>query len=111
MTSLRHDAIRAGTRPATHAIGCAHCADEPAPTGANIRGWFTGIAATLVVIACGLSWITPFPQWSVPIFLAATLVGAVFPAQRAWHSIKRASLDINVLMVVAVAGALAIRQF
>ena len=36
---------------------------------------------------------------------------SVFPAQRAWQSIKRGSLDINVLMVVAVVGAIAIRQF
>jgi Cd2+/Zn2+-exporting ATPase len=92
-------------------IGCAHCEDDPAPTGARIRGWFTGLAAALVVAACGIGWFTPFPEWTVPLFLAATAVGAVFPAQRAWQSIKKGSLDINVLMVVAVAGAIAIRQF
>ena len=96
---------------AEHAIGCAHCEDDPKPTGARIRGWFTGVAAALVVLACGLEWLTPFPQWTAPLFVTATLVGAVFPAQRAWQSLKRRSLDINVLMVVAVAGALAIREF
>ena len=94
----------------TDPIGCAHC-DEPAPTGANIRGWFTAIAAALAAAACGLSWFTPFPEWSVGIFIIATIVGAVFPAQRAWQSLKRGSLDINVLMVIAVAGAVAIREF
>jgi Cd2+/Zn2+-exporting ATPase len=92
-------------------IGCAHCEDEPAPTGARIRGWFTGVAAALVAAACGIGWFTPFPEWSAPIFIAATIVGSIFPAQRAWQSIKRRSLDINVLMVVAVIGAIAIRQF
>jgi len=92
-------------------IGCAHCVDEPAPTGANIRGWFTSVAAALVVMACALAWFTPVPGWAVPIFIVATIVGAVFPAQRAWQSIKRRALDINVLMVIAVIGALAIRQF
>ncbi|MEP6782153.1 MAG: heavy metal translocating P-type ATPase [Acidobacteriota bacterium] len=92
-------------------IGCGHCVDEPAPTGAKIRGWFTGVAAVLVVAACALAWFTPVPGWAIPIFIVATLIGAVFPAQRAWQSIKRRSLDINVLMVVAVIGALAIRQF
>ena len=92
-------------------IGCAHCEDEPKPTGANIRGWFTGIAAALVVIACGLSWFTPFPDWSAPIFIVASMVGAVFPAERAWQSIKRRSLDINVLMVIAVIGAIAIGEY
>lgn len=92
-------------------IGCAHCEDEPAPTGARIRGWFTGVAAALVAVACSIGWFTPFPEWSAPIFIAATIVGSIFPAQRAWQSIKRRSLDINVLMVVAVIGAIAIRQF
>jgi Cd2+/Zn2+-exporting ATPase len=91
-------------------IGCSHC-EEPAPTGANIRGWFTAIAAVLVTVACALSWFTTFPDWSVPLFLIATVIGGVFPAQRAWQSIKRGTLDINVLMVIAVVGAVAIRQF
>ncbi len=93
-----------------HAIGCAHC-DEPAPTGARLRGWFTAVAAALVAAACGIGWFTAFPDWSDPVFIAATIVGSVFPAQRAWQSIRRGALDINVLMVVAVIGALAIRQF
>ena len=91
-------------------IGCAHC-DEPAPTGARIRGWFTGVAAVLVVSACAIGWFTPFPQWSAPLFVIATLAGAVFPAERAWASITRGTLDINVLMVIAVAGAMAIGEF
>ena len=92
-------------------IGCAHCEDEPAPTGARVRGWFTAVAAALVVAACSIAWFTSLPGWSAPVFIAATIVGAVFPAGRAWQSIKRGSLDINVLMVVAVIGAIAIRQF
>lgn len=95
----------------SHAIGCAHCEDEPAPTGARIRGWFTAAAAALVVTACAISWFTPFPDWSAPIFIGAAIVGSVFPAQRAWQSIRRGSLDINVLMLVAVIGAVAIRQY
>ena len=92
-------------------IGCAHCEDEPAPTGARVRGWFTAVAAALVAAACGIGWFTPFPGWSAPIFIAATIIGSIFPAQRAWQSVTRRSLDINVLMVVAVIGAIAIRQF
>jgi Cd2+/Zn2+-exporting ATPase len=95
---------------ASHAIGCSHC-EEPAPTGANLRGWFTVAAATLVVLACVLGWFTAYPSWSVPLFLAATAIGAVFPAQRAWQSLKRRALDINVLMVVAVTGAVAIGEY
>ena len=97
---------------ADHAIGCSHCETEaPKPTGARIRGWLTGIAAGLVVIACAIGWFTPFPDWSAPLFIVATIVGSVFPAQRAWQSIKRRSLDINVLMVIAVIGAIVIREY
>jgi Cd2+/Zn2+-exporting ATPase len=102
----------ASTRPAA-AIGDACCAHEaaPPPTGANIRGWFTGIAAALVVVACAIGWFTAFPSWATPLFLAATLVGSIFPAERAARSLRRGVLDINVLMVIAVVGAIAIRQF
>ncbi|MEO7158214.1 MAG: heavy metal translocating P-type ATPase [Vicinamibacterales bacterium] len=92
-------------------IGCGHCDDEPAPTGARLRGWLTGIAAAFVAVACGIGWFSAVPQWSAPIFIAAAVIGSVFPAQRAWQSVKRGALDINVLMVVAVIGAIAIRQF
>ena len=95
---------------ATHAIGCSHC-EEPAPTAVNIRGWLTAIAAGFVIVGCGLSWFTGLPNWAIPLFLIATVVGAVFPAQRAWQSITRGTLDINVLMVIAVAGAVAIRDW
>jgi len=95
-----------------HAIGCSHCeVDTPAPTGARIRGWFTGVAAAFVVVACAIGWFSAMPEWSAPIFIAAAVIGSVFPAQRAWQSILRRSLDINVLMIVAVIGAIAIRQF
>jgi len=92
-------------------IGCAHCEDEPAPTGARIRGWLTGIAAALVLVACSVGWFSAVPQWSAPIFIAGAVIGSVFPAQRAWQSIQRGALDINVLMLVAVVGAIMIRQF
>lgn len=93
-----------------HAIGCSHC-EEPAPTGANVRGWLTAIAAALAVVGCAFSWFWDSPDWAIPLFLIATAVGAAFPALRAWQSITRRTLDINVLMVIAVAGAIAIGEF
>jgi len=92
------------------AIGCAHC-DDPAPTGARIRGWFTGVAAALAVVGCVVGWFTPFPEWTPPVFIAATVIGAIFPAQRAWQSLTRRSLDINVLMAIAVVGAMIIEEY
>jgi Cd2+/Zn2+-exporting ATPase len=48
---------------------------------------------------------------ATPILLAATVAGAVYPARRAWTAIRSGSLDINVLMVIAVAGALILGDY
>jgi Cd2+/Zn2+-exporting ATPase len=99
-----------------HAIGCNHCDDHaPAATGANVKGWLTAAAATAVVLACAYDQLAGGDaagrRFIEPLFLLAVAVGGVFPAQRAWRSLRRGTLDINVLMVIAVAGALAIREW
>jgi Zn2+/Cd2+-exporting ATPase len=100
------------TTTAAHAAGCSHCEVEaPAATGANLRGWFTAVAAALVITGCGLGLVMTAPWWVEGLLVAAVLVGSVFPAQRAWRSITHGSLDINVLMVVAVMGAMAIGEY
>ena len=98
--------------PRIDAVGCDHCDDHaPAPTGARVRGWFTAAAAALVVLGCAAAALTTSPWWSAPLFVAASLVGTVFPAQRAVQSLRRRRLDINALMVVAVVGAVAIGEW
>ena len=93
-------------------IGCNHCeTDTPAPTGARVRGWFTAVAAILAITGCAIGMVMDAPWWVEGLLVAATIVGSVFPAQRAWQSIKRFSLDINVLMVIAVMGAMAIGEY
>ena len=76
-----------------------------------MRGWFTLVAASLAITGCAIGMVIDGPWWVVGMLVAATVVGSVFPAQRAWQSIKRGSLDINVLMVIAVMGAMAIREY
>jgi len=96
----------------TEAGCCNHCeTDAPAPTGARMRGWFTAVAASLAITGCAIGMVIDGPWWVVGMLVAATVVGSVFPAQRAWQSLKRGSLDINVLMVIAVIGAMAIREY
>jgi Cd2+/Zn2+-exporting ATPase len=88
---------------------CNHC--EPPPTGARVRGWFTAIAAALAIAGCGIGIFVEPAWWVNGLLIAATVVGSVFPAQRAWQSIRRRSLDINVLMVIAVIGAMIIGEY
>ena len=92
-------------------IGCDHCCDEAPPTGARSRGWFTGVAAALAIVGCAFGLFLEPAWWMNGLLIGATVVGSVFPAQRAWQSILRRSLDINVLMVIAVAGALIIGEY
>ena len=100
------------TAPRIDAVGCDHCEDHaPAPTGARVRGWFTATAAGLVIIGCAFGALTTQPWWSAPLFVAAALIGTVFPAQRAVQSLRKRRLDINALMVIAVIGAVAIGEW
>src|SRR5688572_19947350 len=93
-------------------LGCSHCETEaPKPTGARVRGWFTAIAAAMAIVGCGLGILLDTAWWVDTLLIAATIVGSVFPAQRAWQSIRRRSLDINVLMVIAVIGAVFIGEY
>ncbi len=92
---------------------CGSCARAPAPrsTAARARGTLAGVAAGLLGVGCLLDVTGQLPAWTSPIFLAAVLAGSVFPAQRAWLSVRKGKLDINALMVIAVTGALFIGQW
>ncbi|HET9704716.1 MAG TPA: heavy metal translocating P-type ATPase [Vicinamibacterales bacterium] len=88
---------------------CSHC--EPAPTGTSLRGWLTAAAAALAIAGCALGLVLEPAWWIETLLVAAAVVGAVFPADRAWRSLRRGALDINALMVVAVIGALLIGEY
>ena len=88
---------------------CSHC--EPAPTGTSLRGWLTAVAAALAIAGCALGMVLEPAWWIETLLVVAAVVGAVFPADRAWRSLRRGSLDINALMVVAVIGALLIGEY
>ena len=94
---------------ARDAACCSHC--EPAPTGTSLRGWLTAVAAALAIAGCALGMVLEPAWWIETLLVAAAVVGAVFPADRAWRSLRRGSLDINALMVVAVIGALLIGEY
>lgn len=45
------------------------------------------------------------------LFLVSTMAGATLVAPKAWRALKQKSLDMNVLMMLAVIGAFYIREF
>jgi Cd2+/Zn2+-exporting ATPase len=65
----------------------------------------TALAGALVLSASGNDFA------AAVAFVAAALAGGVFPARRAVAAIRSRTLDINTLMVVAVTGALLLREW
>ena len=86
--------------------------EEPAIGGADIEwrwrlmvGCAAAISAGLVLSAAGRA------AEAVACFIAAAVAGGVFPARRALAAVRSRALDINALMIVAVAGALILGQW
>jgi Zn2+/Cd2+-exporting ATPase len=66
----------------------------------------SGIAFTAALI---LDWWRA-PSWAAPLFWIALAAALPVTARRAWQAVRVRSLDINVLMIIAAAGAIAIGQ-
>lgn len=49
--------------------------------------------------------------WRIAAYLVATVAGGVFPARKAMSAIRQRTLDINVLMLVAVIGAIVLGEW
>ena len=75
----------------------------------RIRFWLTLASGAGILAALAAGRLSP--ALSIGLFVAATVVGGVFPTRRALVAIRTRTVDINVLMVIAVCGALALRQW
>jgi Cd2+/Zn2+-exporting ATPase len=75
----------------------------------RVRFWLTVIAGTAILAALAVNTLSPL--LSVAFFVSATVAGGVFPARRALVALRTRTVDINVLMVIAVAGAMALREW
>jgi len=73
----------------------------------------------LLLIASGgflaagmLAGLSPLPLWTVhAIFASSALLGVPLTLRKAWHAVRVGSLDINVLMLIAATGAIALGQW
>ena len=79
---------------------------EPAASGDG--AWPLAVAGALVAAGIGGQWLAPDRWLAWPAFALAVLLSAREPAARALASLRRRTLDIHVLMLVAVSGALAL---
>jgi Cd2+/Zn2+-exporting ATPase len=70
------------------------------------------IVSGVAVAAGGLGYFTGMPHYVQALLLAfAAIASGMTVARRAWVSVRQRTLDINVLMLVAVIGALFIREW
>jgi Cd2+/Zn2+-exporting ATPase len=114
---VKYDAARLSTSALVDAVGQTGLRmwlehEEPVSTRPDLQrrlllmlGAGGGIGAGLALAAAGR------PASAAALFAAAALVGGVFPARRAVAALRSRTVDINVLMVIAVAGALILGEF
>ena len=70
-------------------------------THAALRGWFAALAGEE----------TAMPLAAALLYLGATAAGGVYVAPKAWQALLRRRPDMNLLMTLAVFGAIMIGQF
>ena len=115
---VTHDPGVIATESIVSAIaGAGMRARVPAKAGAAVtaevpRPWpwavMAAAACTVAGLAAAFTGLDRAAQW---LSLTAVLIGGRGVAARAWASVRSAVLDIHVLMVVAVIGAVALGEF
>jgi Cd2+/Zn2+-exporting ATPase len=81
------------------------------PRSTAIRGLLVSTSAVALAFGMALQWFGGPRAWTIAAFVAAAVAGGVFPARRAWGSIRSRQLDINFLMLLAVAGAMLLGEW
>ncbi len=87
------------------------------------RMWLTALSGLLLAAAFGThvvlaGWLAAFgnessqtPGIVIVLNLVATVLGVSLVVPKAWSSLRRARLDMNVLMLAAIGGAIGLREF
>ena len=116
---VRYDASKLSTAAIAAAVADAGMRawlehEEPVassdPRGARRRMVLLGGAAA--AFAAGLLTASIAPAWLSPsLYVTCVLLGLPTPARKAWQAARLRMLDINVLMLCAAAGAMALGQW
>ena len=113
---VKYDAAKLTTAAMVDAVGQTGMRmwlehDEPLVSDAGVRTRLRLTAGSgAATVAGGGALLLGYDGLGSALLVGATMLGAVFPARRGWAAVRTRSVDINVLMVVAVAGALALGE-
>jgi Zn2+/Cd2+-exporting ATPase len=80
----------------------------PAERMRRLQVWVSGAALALGMI---LEWAGAGAVVTAPVFGASIAAGILAVGRRAWNSLRARVLDINVLMIIAVVGAIILQQY
>ena len=114
---VKYDAAKLTTSAMVDAVGQTGMRmwlehEEPAAYGADVTRRSRLVVACAAAIGAGLAADAAGISFAAAtLFVLATIVGAISPVQRALTAIRSRTIDINVLMVIAVAGALALGEW
>ncbi len=86
---------------------CTPAAPPPPAARLNVM---MGVAGAAIALGGGLSWLG-HEGWAFVFYALAIVLTIPGPARNAWRSVQRRVLDIHVLMVIAVAGALILGEW
>jgi Cd2+/Zn2+-exporting ATPase len=109
---VKYDAARLTTSAMVDAVGQTGMRmwlehDEPLASDSTVRTRLRLMMGAGAAMAAGFAvGLAGNQAGATVLYLLSTIAGAVFPAKRALTALRTRTIDINVLMVVAVAGAL-----
>jgi Cd2+/Zn2+-exporting ATPase len=92
-------------------LGQRRSTKEPAFWRKNRRAVTTAASAFLLACAYLLSFVGIPPVYSIALFLASIVVGGFYIARAGLASLRALSVDMNLLMIIAVVGGAAIGQW
>jgi len=102
----REDLIRAVNQAGMKASAGER--NEARSPSRNWHLWLTILSGISVGVGLALHWTDTWETLEKTIFLGAVISGGWFIAPKAWSALKRLSPDMNLLMSIAVLGALGI---
>jgi len=77
----------------------------------STRQWLLGVSGGALLFGLGAGFLGGSSFLTTTLFAAGLMAGLPLTLPKAWRSLRMRSLDINVLMLVAVVGAVALGQW